>query len=65
MQRPTSEAGSSPDGTDGGGDVSGWIDALYREHGRSVRAMCAALLRDRADAEDATQQSFSRPIGRS
>jgi RNA polymerase sigma-70 factor (ECF subfamily) len=33
-------------------------EALYREHGAAVARLCGALLRDRADAEDATQQVF-------
>jgi RNA polymerase sigma-70 factor (ECF subfamily) len=33
-------------------------EALYREHGASVARLCRSLLRDRAEAEDATQQVF-------
>jgi RNA polymerase sigma factor (sigma-70 family) len=33
-------------------------EALYREHGRAVDAFCRSLLRDRGEAEDATQQVF-------
>jgi RNA polymerase sigma factor (sigma-70 family) len=33
-------------------------DQLYRDHGRLVLGLCRALLRDRAEAEDATQQVF-------
>ena len=33
-------------------------EALYREHGAAVGALCRSLLRDRAEAEDATQQVF-------
>jgi RNA polymerase sigma factor (sigma-70 family) len=33
-------------------------DALYRQHSRSVARICRALLRDNAEAEDATQQVF-------
>ena len=33
-------------------------EALYREHGPAVAALCRSLLRDRADAEDAAQQVF-------
>lgn len=33
-------------------------EALYREHGTAVARLCRALLRDRAEAEDATQQVF-------
>ena len=40
------------------GDAADRIDALYREHGRTVAAVCTILLRDRAEAEDAAQQVF-------
>lgn len=33
-------------------------EALYREHGAAVAALCRSLLRDRSEAEDATQQAF-------
>jgi RNA polymerase sigma-70 factor, ECF subfamily len=33
-------------------------EALYREHGAAVTAFCRSLLRDRNEAEDATQQVF-------
>jgi RNA polymerase sigma-70 factor, ECF subfamily len=33
-------------------------EALYREHGAAVARLCGSLLRDRAEAEDATQQVF-------
>lgn len=33
-------------------------EALYREHGTAVARLCRSLLRDRAEAEDATQQVF-------
>ena len=33
-------------------------EALYREHGAAVAALCRSLLRDRGEAEDATQQVF-------
>ena len=33
-------------------------EALYREHQAAVARLCRALLRDRAEAEDATQQVF-------
>jgi RNA polymerase sigma-70 factor (ECF subfamily) len=33
-------------------------EALYRAHGAAVAALCRSLLRDRGDAEDATQQVF-------
>ena len=37
---------------------SDYTDALYREHGAAVAALCRSLLRDRAEAEDAAQQVF-------
>jgi RNA polymerase sigma factor (sigma-70 family) len=33
-------------------------ESLYREHGAAVARLCGSLLRDRAEAEDATQQVF-------
>lgn len=33
-------------------------EALYREHGTAVAALCHSLLRDRGEAEDAAQQVF-------
>jgi RNA polymerase sigma-70 factor, ECF subfamily len=33
-------------------------EALYREHGAAVAALCRSLLRDRGEAEDAAQQVF-------
>jgi RNA polymerase sigma-70 factor (ECF subfamily) len=33
-------------------------EALYREHGAAVAALCRSLLRDRGESEDATQQVF-------
>src|SRR3954470_13346014 len=33
-------------------------EALYREHQSAVARLCQSLLRDRAEAEDATQQVF-------
>jgi RNA polymerase sigma-70 factor (ECF subfamily) len=33
-------------------------EALYREHGAAVARFCGSLLRDRSEAEDATQQVF-------
>ena len=33
-------------------------EALYREHGTAVARFCRSLLRDHAEAEDATQQVF-------
>jgi RNA polymerase sigma factor (sigma-70 family) len=56
---PTSAARSSQE-TDWpvARDASGWIEILYREHGRRVVAICGALLRNRDEAEDAAQQVF-------
>jgi RNA polymerase sigma factor (sigma-70 family) len=39
-------------------DRSCETEALYREHGAAVSALCRSLLRDRNEAEDATQQVF-------
>lgn len=40
------------------GDRSQDTEALYRAHGTAVANLCRSLLRDRGDAEDATQQVF-------
>jgi RNA polymerase sigma-70 factor, ECF subfamily len=37
---------------------SAHTEALYREHKAAVAALCCSLLRDRGEAEDATQQVF-------
>jgi RNA polymerase sigma-70 factor (ECF subfamily) len=42
---------------EGNGD-SERTEALYREHWAAVAALCRSLLRDRGEAEDATQQVF-------
>jgi RNA polymerase sigma factor (sigma-70 family) len=39
-------------------EASAHTDALYREHHRLVATICRLLLRDRDEAEDATQQVF-------
>jgi len=39
-------------------DRSQDTEALYREHGAAVAALCRSLLRDRGEAEDAAQQVF-------
>ena len=39
-------------------EVGDELERLYEEHGGRVRAICLALLRDRDEAEDATQQVF-------
>ena len=33
-------------------------EQLFAEYGRTVHGLCRALLRDRAEAEDAAQQTF-------
>ena len=43
-------------GENGGGSEG--TEALYRAHAKAVAALCRSLLRDRAEAEDATQQVF-------
>jgi RNA polymerase sigma-70 factor (ECF subfamily) len=40
------------------GEAGARTEKLYRAHLRLVRGLCIALLRDRAEAEDATQQVF-------
>jgi RNA polymerase sigma factor (sigma-70 family) len=47
-------AARAPDGN----AESEHTEALYREHGDAVSALCHSLLRDRGEAEDATQQVF-------
>jgi len=47
-----------PDGRPDHGAASARTEGLYRDHGRLVGGLCRALLRDRAEAEDATQQVF-------
>ena len=34
------------------------VEEMYTAHARLVRSVCRSLLRDRSDAEDATQQTF-------
>jgi RNA polymerase sigma factor (sigma-70 family) len=46
------------DGRPDHGAASARTEELYRDHGRLVGGLCRALLRDRAEAEDATQQVF-------
>jgi RNA polymerase sigma-70 factor (ECF subfamily) len=46
---------SSPAESNGGSEHT---EALYREHGAAVAALCRSLLRDRGEAEDAAQQVF-------
>ena len=40
-----------------GGDENGF-DVLYRTHGREVQRLAARMLRNTADAEDASQAVF-------
>jgi RNA polymerase sigma-70 factor (ECF subfamily) len=40
------------------GEAAARTEQLFRAHGRVVRGLCIALLRDRAEAEDAAQQVF-------
>ncbi|HJX46566.1 MAG TPA: sigma-70 family RNA polymerase sigma factor, partial [Gaiellaceae bacterium] len=47
-----------PDGRPDHGAAAARTEELYRDHGRLVGGLCRALLRDRAEAEDATQQVF-------
>jgi RNA polymerase sigma-70 factor (ECF subfamily) len=46
------------DGRPDPGAASARTEELYRDHGRLVGGLCRALLRDRAEAEDAMQQVF-------
>jgi RNA polymerase sigma factor (sigma-70 family) len=52
------EASRKPRGRPGGGAAAARTEALFTEHGRTVAALCRVLLRDPAEAEDATQQTF-------
>ena len=47
-----------PDGRPDHGAAAARTEELYRDHGRLVGGLCRALLRDHAEAEDATQQVF-------
>jgi RNA polymerase sigma factor (sigma-70 family) len=40
------------------GAAAARTEQLFTEYGRTVRGLCHALLRDRAEAEDAAQQTF-------
>jgi RNA polymerase sigma factor (sigma-70 family) len=46
------------DGRPDHGAAAARTEELYRDHGRLVGGLCRALLRDRAEAEDAAQQAF-------
>jgi RNA polymerase sigma factor (sigma-70 family) len=39
-------------------NVAARVERLYADHASNVRGLCRSLLRDRADAEDAAQQTF-------
>src|SRR5665213_1671886 len=47
-----------PDGRPDHGAAAARTEELYRDHGRLVAGLCRALLRDRAEGEDAAQQVF-------
>ncbi|HZR95727.1 MAG TPA: sigma-70 family RNA polymerase sigma factor [Gaiellaceae bacterium] len=47
-----------PRGRPGVGAAAARTESLYDRHGRTVVALCRALLRDRTEAEDAAQQTF-------
>lgn len=49
---------SYPQGRPGNGAAAARTEQLFAEHGRTVNVLCRALLRDRAEAEDAAQQTF-------
>jgi RNA polymerase sigma-70 factor, ECF subfamily len=55
-----SEPHSSPQpyGRSGSGAAAARTEQLFTEYGRTVNGLCRALLRDRAEAEDAAQQTF-------
>ena len=47
-----------PEGRPGNGAAAARTEQLFAEYGRTVQGLCHALLRDRAEAEDAAQQTF-------
>ena len=47
-----------PHGRPGDGAAAARTELLFAEYGRTVSGLCRALLRDRAEAEDAAQQTF-------
>ena len=47
-----------PHGRPGSGAAAARTEQLFTEYGRTVSGLCHALLRDRAEAEDAAQQTF-------
>jgi RNA polymerase sigma factor (sigma-70 family) len=51
-------ASFEPDGRPGDGAAAARTELLYAQYGRTVSGLCGALLRTRAEAEDATQQTF-------
>jgi RNA polymerase sigma factor (sigma-70 family) len=61
------EASQQPHGRPGREAAAARTEVLFAEYGRTVSGLCRALLRDRADAEDAAQQTFlsaHRALGR-
>jgi RNA polymerase sigma-70 factor (ECF subfamily) len=52
------DASLEPDGRPGDGAAAARTAQLYAVYGRTVAGLCGALLRSRAEAEDATQQTF-------
>jgi RNA polymerase sigma-70 factor, ECF subfamily len=47
-----------PHGRPGDGSAAARTELLFTEYGRTVNGLCQALLRNRAEAEDAAQQTF-------
>jgi RNA polymerase sigma factor (sigma-70 family) len=47
-----------PRGRSGNGAAAARTEQLFAQYGRTVNGLCRALLRDRAEAEDAAQQTF-------
>ena len=45
-------------GRPGNGAAAARTERLFADYGRTVQGLCQALLRDRAEAEDAAQQTF-------
>jgi len=50
--------GPLPQGRSGDGAAAARTEQFFAEYGRIVSGLCRGLLRDRAEAEDATQQTF-------
>jgi RNA polymerase sigma-70 factor (ECF subfamily) len=49
---------TQPQGRSGDGAAAARTERLFADYGRIVGGLCLGLLRDRAEAEDATQQTF-------